>query len=104
MLLLADEEGRFAIRRRPERGLLASLFELPSILLPTGGESDEELDALGRAFCKEHGLVAEESAALSDARHIFTHIEWQMKGRFYNVSRTEVADSTLIFASPREIS
>ena len=103
VLLLADEAGRFAIRRRPDRGLLASLFELPSILLPTGKESDEALDTLGRAFCKEHGLVSEESASLSDARHIFTHIEWQMKGRFFNVSRTEATDDALVFASPREI-
>lgn len=103
VLLLSDEEGRFALRRRPDRGLLASLWELPNLLLPEGNLTDDTLDMLGRDFCLEHGLLAGESVAAVDARHIFTHIEWQMKGRYFNVARTESADPTLVFASVGEL-
>lgn len=103
VLLLADEEGRFALRRRPSTGLLASLWELPNIPLSAGENSDEALDSLGRRFCDACGLAPGESAALPDARHIFTHVEWQMKGRFFNVGITEKTDPSLVFATPAEI-
>ncbi len=103
VLLLCDEEGRFALCRRPDKGLLASLWELPNLLLPEGERSDDALDRLAREFCREHGLVPAESVALPDTRHIFTHIEWQMRGRFFNVSPAPAAESTLLFATPAEI-
>lgn len=103
LLLLADEEGKIALRRRPDAGLLASLWELPNLLLPDGELSEAQLDALGRDFCREHGLTAAESVAAPDARHLFTHIEWRMHGRYYNVTKTERADSSLVFASAAEI-
>lgn len=104
VLLLSDEDGRFALRRRPDTGLLASLWEFPSIPLPDGVKiTDAALDALGRDFCREQGLAAAESAAAPDARHIFTHIEWQMQGRFFNVSATAQKDPALIFATPAKI-
>lgn len=104
VLLLSDGSGRFALRRRPSTGLLADLWELPSIpLASTVGVDDATLDCLARTFCCEHGLIATESVAAPDARHIFTHIEWQMKGRYLNVICTEDVDPSLVFASPREI-
>lgn len=103
VLLLADEDGRFALRRRPAHGLLASLWEFPTVALPKGDLTDDALDRLGRDFCREHGLIALESVAAPDARHIFTHIEWQMKGWYFNVARTASPDDTLVFLSPREI-
>lgn len=103
VLLLVDEEGRVALCRRPDTGLLASLWELPNLLLPEGELSEAQLDEIGRAFCKERGLFAAESAAAPDARHLFTHIEWQMRGRYYNVTKTNHTDPALVFASAGEI-
>ena len=103
VLILVDDEGRVALSRRPDRGLLASLWELPSILLPEQDLMGEELDALGRVFCEAHGLISAESAAAPDARHLFTHIEWRMRGRYYNVTRTASTDPTLVFVTPRQV-
>ena len=103
VLILSDEEGKIALRRRPDRGLLASLWELPNLLLSDGELTDAELDALGRDFCKSLGLAPAESASAPNARHIFTHITWQMRGRFYNVLRTEASDPALVFVSPEQM-
>ncbi|MCI5778668.1 MAG: A/G-specific adenine glycosylase [Lentisphaeria bacterium] len=61
-VLLLRHNGRIALRRRPETGVLAGMWELPSI----AGENPE----WGRAF----GTVAAEFRS----RHIFTHLEWRM--------------------------
>lgn len=57
-------DRRVAIRRRPERGLLAKLWEFPNEL---AGEP-----------CPVAGEMAEECGT---GRHIFTHIQWDMVGQ-----------------------
>lgn len=70
-LLLRD--GRLAVRRRPETGLLAGLVELPNV----PGSLDE---AGARLTLAQWGLDAETLTPCGTARHVFTHLEWQMKG------------------------
>jgi A/G-specific adenine glycosylase len=66
VVVLRNSAGRFAVRRRPETGLLAGLYEFPNLEgLP--GET-----ALKTAF---HAVRIAKSGA---ARHIFTHVEWNM--------------------------
>ncbi len=65
--------NRFALRRRPEHGLLAGLWEFPN----AEGHLDEQ-EALRQIA--EWGLRAEALAFCGEARHIFTHVEWQMTG------------------------
>jgi len=65
--------GRLAILRRPDGGLLGGLWGLPSaegFLSPM--EARKEL--LGWGF---HPPAVE---SLPPAKHVFTHIEWHMKG------------------------
>ncbi len=99
VLLLLDGEGRYAIRRRAEGGLLGGLWELPNLLL-TGDEDDEALDGLAREYCASCGLAAAESAAAPAAKHIFTHLVWEMQGRFVNVQPT---GNDLFFVTPEEL-
>ena len=61
--------GRTAIRRREGKGLLAGLWEFPSL---DGAKTAEELhallpDALSIAPCGK-------------SKHVFTHVEWRMTG------------------------
>ncbi len=68
-VLLLRCGGSAAIRRRADGGLLAGLWEFPSL---DGFRSEEELrglypDALSITPCGE-------------ARHLFTHVEWRMRG------------------------
>lgn len=62
-----------AIRKRDGDGLLASLYELPNV---EGWLKEEEL---AEAFAlKPESILQIES--LPEAKHIFSHVEWQMIG------------------------
>lgn len=77
-LLTAD--GEFAIRKRPEKGLLSGLWEFPCA---EGILSSAE----AAGFAAENGCVPVSSPVpLGDAKHIFTHIEWHMTGYLIPVS------------------
>ena len=91
-VLLLCHEGKYAVRKRPDRGLLAGLYEFPSL---DGHLNGEEVKAAGSAF----GTVSSVTP-LPDAIHIFTHIEWRMRG--YLIS-CETASPDLVWASPEEI-
>lgn len=66
-------QGRVAFRKRPPKGLLAGMWELPS------AEGTLDVDD-ARAFIQKSGLVPVNIHHLPKAKHIFTHIEWQMTG------------------------
>lgn len=72
VLILRDGD-KVAIRKRPDRGLLAGLYELPNV---EGKLSQEEVLGL----VKEMGLEPVRIQRLASAKHIFSHIEWHMDG------------------------
>lgn len=68
-------QGQFALRKRPDAGLLAGLWEFPW----TEGHIERQ-EALRQL--QQWGIEVEqrELCPLPPARHIFTHIEWHMTG------------------------
>ncbi len=70
-----------AFLKRPEKGLLAGLWALPDAV---GHLNDEE----ARQFLNRQGCAVESIGALPDARHVFTHIVWEMKGYLVTVHTT----------------
>ena len=72
VLVLRDDE-KVAIRNRPQKGLLAGLYELPNV---EGHYTKEEIVGM----VKEMGLTPIRVKKLDDAKHIFSHIEWKMEG------------------------
>ena len=68
VLLLFDAKGRIAIRKRPDKGLLASLYEFPNVAGHHG------LCDLTRLFpgVKDFAYLGEET-------HRFSHVLWKMK-------------------------
>lgn len=73
MVILLTADGRMALRRRPETGLLAGLWELPSW---EGSLSREQV----LKGLSQWGLEGAEIAEAGETKHIFSHIEWRMKG------------------------
>ena len=71
-------DGRFALEKRPEKGLLAGLWQFPN--LPGDLDTEQALNAL-RAW----GLHPRELLRESQKTHIFTHIQWNMKGIYLEV-------------------
>ena len=88
-VLLLRRGEKAALRRRPDRGLLAGLWEFPSL---EGFRNEEDLralfpDALSITPCGE-------------TRHLFTHVEWRMRG-FCVALRRELPD--YVWESPAVI-
>ena len=65
--------GRLVLRRRPEKGLLAGLYEYPN----TGGTLDSSEVS---SYLQTLGFSAIRFRALPEAKHVFTHREWHMTG------------------------
>jgi A/G-specific adenine glycosylase len=91
------QDGNYtAIRKRPPKGLLAGLYELPN----TTGHLDRE-EAL--AFVKDMDLEPLYIEELETAKHIFSHIEWRMKAyRIRVASLDHPGENGLIFAEKRQ--
>lgn len=71
VFLLVSREGRLALSRRPDQGLLAGLWELPAA---EGALSREE----ARAFLESQGFVEPALTPGPKAKHVFSHVEWHM--------------------------
>lgn len=76
-------KNRAAVRKREEKGLLAGMWELPSISgVLRGREVTKQLE--------KWGVTAKDCVKITDAKHIFTHIEWHMQG--YLIEVAEVSE------------
>lgn len=72
-VLIIRYEDSFLIRKRPEKGLLAGMYEF--IGLEEKADEDEV-----RKYLEERDFKVSEIHSIEDARHIFSHVEWQMRG------------------------
>ena len=95
VLVIQDGECT-AIRKRPQEGLLAGLYELPNV---EGHLSMDE--ALQKV--KEMNLEPLHIEVLPEAKHIFSHIEWRMTGYRIRVSSLEERkESSFIFTEKKQ--
>lgn len=84
VLVIRDAE-KVAIRKRPDHGLLAGLYELPNL---EGSYSPDEVAEL----VKKMNLFPIRIQKLENATHIFSHIEWQMEGYMVLVEEAGFSD------------
>lgn len=89
-VLLARCDTLVGIRRRPAKGLLAGLWELPAL---EGHLSPEET----RAALAAQGWQVQKLLSLRPAKHIFTHVEWHMNGYYIELA---APPDGLTFVSP----
>ncbi|MBQ4472804.1 MAG: A/G-specific adenine glycosylase [Lachnospiraceae bacterium] len=85
--------GRAALRKRPDQGLLAGLWELPAA---EGHLAEEE----AVFWLRERGLFPEEVRMLPDAKHVFSHVEWRM--RAYEARFSETAGPAELLWTTKE--
>ena len=81
-VLLIRDENRTAIRKRPEKGLLAGMYEFP--MLEGHKEEKEVLE-----YVKGLGYGVIYIKELEPSKHIFTHREWHMTGYLIRVDELE---------------
>ena len=71
-------DGHFALEKRPEKGLLAGLWQFPN--LPGELDTEQALNALRAWELHPRELFRE-----TRKTRIFTHIQWNMKGIYLEV-------------------
>lgn len=74
-------DGRFALEKRPSKGLLAGLWQFPNVPGKLGTQ-----DALDRLTAM--GLHPREILREVEKTHIFTHIQWNMRGIYLETAET----------------
>lgn len=72
-VLVLEYQNKYALHKRPEKGLLARLWELPNM---EGRLSVPKLED----FLDRQGAGRYELQLLGDAVHVFSHVEWHMLG------------------------
>ncbi len=77
-ILVIQDAERVALRKRPARGLLAGMYEFPSL---EGHCEETEVSA----YLKKIGLSPIRIRRLPPAKHVFTHKEWHMTGYLVRV-------------------
>ena len=76
LLEIRDPSGgdpRYVLRKRPSGGLLANLWEFP-------GAEKHLSENEARVFCEGLGFTVHTLMKLPSARHVFSHVEWDMTG------------------------
>ena len=72
-VFLITYQNRVLLNQREETGLLAHFYEFPNILV------DEETKTV-ETWLRSLSLEMKEVTPLGEAKHLFTHVEWQMMG------------------------
>ncbi|MBQ0059988.1 MAG: A/G-specific adenine glycosylase, partial [Lachnospiraceae bacterium] len=86
-IFLLEQDGKILLNKRPGTGLLAGLYEFPNI----EGHLDET--EVGK-YLSDQGLDVINAIPLKKAKHLFSHIEWQMIGYKVAVKQGEkIADA-----------
>lgn len=96
-ILVIRDGHRAVIRRRPNKGLLAGMYEFPSLL---GKASLDEV----KEWLNAQGVRAVRIEKLPESKHIFTHKEWHMTGYMVLVDGLEPMhkDPSLMFVETQE--
>ena len=77
-------DGKYAVEKRPDSGLLASLWQFPNV--PGTLDTAQALAAV-----EAMGLTPRELLRQAERKHVFTHIQWNMRGLWLEVADTASA-------------
>ncbi len=97
-VLLIRQEERTLLRKRPDKGLLAGLWEFPGI---DGWASEETVREKLQELLGDTVMI-DRVCAGTDAKHIFSHVEWHMKSVIIDVKGAVVPEGC-VFATADEL-
>ena len=96
-VLILEDGDTLAIKKRPPKGLLAGLYELPNL---EGQMSRKEVIE----YCNSIGLSPLHVKKVQNAKHIFSHVEWHMTGYEIKVDGLEKnCSEDMLFVNRAEI-
>jgi A/G-specific adenine glycosylase len=94
-VLIIRDGDKIVLHKRPKKGLLAGLYEFPN---PEGYLSEQQ----ALKFVQNLNLHPMRIQKLEDAKHIFSHVEWHMKGYMIQVDSLTSSESDLLFVEVDE--
>lgn len=71
-------DGKYALQKRPDKGLLAGLWEFPNCSGMLGAEQ-------ALTYVQNLGVSPKELCRQLERTHIFTHVQWNMRGFYIDV-------------------
>lgn len=97
-ILVFKDGNTVGIKKRPAKGLLAGMYELPNV------DGHLTMDEVVE-YSKQIGLMPIHIEELGEAKHIFSHIEWKMIGYSVRVDELEkdCTDLKMMFAEPEKV-
>lgn len=93
-ILIFEYQDKIAIQKRPDTGLLASLYEFISI---EGKLNEKELEN----YLKKEQITFEKIIPLKEKKHIFSHLEWHMIG--YHIICKKKPNKKLLWVSKNDL-
>ena len=90
VICLAGDPPRVLLRKRPDSGLLAGLWEFPN-----GAEGE-------RYIPQEWEPFRAEEVELPTAKHLFSHIEWRMRGELFHLPSDAVLPDEYVAVTAEE--
>ena len=96
-VLVIRDGDKVAIRKRPARGLLAGMYELPNL---EGHLSEEQI----LEWIEEYQILPLQIHRLENSRHIFSHVEWEMTGYVIRVAELDIKkEKDLLFVETADV-
>jgi A/G-specific adenine glycosylase len=75
-MVMTDDNGRFLIHKRPDKGLLANLWEFPNLEIHHPFESGKE--QLSEFFYQTFDLIVSPGKNIGLIEHVFSHLIWKI--------------------------
>ncbi len=91
-------DGKYGIAKRPGKGLLAGLYEFPSLDRHVTKKTLQQ-------YLEEQNLQGGKLESLGSAKHIFSHVEWHMKGYLVEIEKNqqEHVPGEVVFVTEEEL-
>lgn len=93
-ILILEYHDKIAIQKRPNKGLLASLYEFYSL------EEKYSINQL-KKYLKQIKIDYVNIELLKETKHIFSHLEWHMVG--YYIHCASVPENSFIWVTKEEL-
>lgn len=93
---IQNEKGEWLLRQRPEKGLLANLWEFPMVELETKKSTQEVL-------WEQHQIKMTSLNDVIQFKHIFTHLTWEVKSYYGQLKAEDFTSDKFKFFSAEEV-
>ena len=93
---IQNDEGKWLLRKRPEKGLLANMWEFPMVELNLDKKPED-------MFYEQFGIQLDPLIEIIAFKHIFTHLTWEMSSFRARVTEKETIPEGYQFLTEQEV-